>query len=77
MCADGFEMDDEDDSCVDINECEDDPCRENEVSPDIIAFILVFPRLRYQQSNLQRVAALSNFILTLINQSYIREAVVE
>ena len=31
MCADGFEMDDKDDSCVDVNECEDEPCRDNEV----------------------------------------------
>ena len=28
-CADGFES--QDGTCVDINECDDNPCRENEV----------------------------------------------
>ena len=30
MCADGFE-EDKDGTCVDIDECELDPCKDNEV----------------------------------------------
>ena len=39
MCADGFEMDDKDDSCVDVNECADEPCRDNEVFFIFVLFL--------------------------------------
>ena len=40
VCADGYEN--QDGSCVDIDECADDPCGENEVIIYLNSYVLVY-----------------------------------